>query len=807
MNDVTTEIQDSTYVRAFNALTPEEGPAAGGKGATLAFLYQAGYPVPPGFVILSTAFAGDTLPAEAWVEVRAHLRALRKRGNGGSVAFAVRSSALSEDSASSSFGGQFETVLGVRNDAEIWRAVDTVRGSATNERVRAYSRAKGLDTAHQIAVVVQELVDAEISGVLFTADPITGSHSPMQGTFVHGLGEALVSGEASGATFSLRDDGRLWRRVRYHGAPDLEPHATALYKLGRRLEQDLGSPQDIEWCIAQGKLYLLQSRPITTLRECDPLTQDWNSSLTGDYLWLQQEPFPEVITPATWSLWQQTYLATPVEGISSLGNIGGRVYLNVSVPYSVLRKMGQDRDAALATLEGVLGPVPQEIEVPRALLSLGGLMRSMLPTAVKSARQQRSLKRRYEEMVATSPARCRELEQQIEGTQDGARLVALWHDEVLPRFQEFALLQDAYQEEQRAAYKELTKTLTRLMGETEADALLSTLSSGSTELASLGPILDLDKVESSEMGREEYISRYGHRHANENELRQARPGEDPNWMEDRLAEYRGNPIPAASLLEKRSAEFQAAWTRFEQSHPRQAGTLHAQVAAFGLAVHRREAARSEWTRAIGVARRFFLHASSMLLEDADDAFFLTCQELLDLLAGVDTASRALSYLPARRATYNRYAALPPYPAWIRGRFDPVQWAGDLDRRKDIHDASTPLPRLSTSGAIQGLAGSAGRVEGLARILEDPQQGEQLRAGEILVAVTTNIGWTPLFPRAAAVVTDIGAPLAHAAIVARELGIPAVVGCRNATARIRTGDRVRVDGSRGIVEILSEAEPR
>jgi pyruvate,water dikinase len=137
---------------------------------------------------------------------------------------------------------------------------------------------------------------------------------------------------------------------------------------------------------------------------------------------------------------------------------------------------------------------------------------------------------------------------------------------------------------------------------------------------------------------------------------------------------------------------------------------------------------------------------------------------------------------------------------IRGRFDPFQWATDPNRRNDVYDMQAPITSVQ-SHAITGFAGAAGRVEGTVRCLTRPEEGVHLKPGEILVAVTTNVGWTPLFPRAAAVVTDVGAPLSHAAIVARELGIPAVVGCADATTRLRTGDRVRVDGGQGVVEIL------
>jgi pyruvate,water dikinase len=136
-----------------------------------------------------------------------------------------------------------------------------------------------------------------------------------------------------------------------------------------------------------------------------------------------------------------------------------------------------------------------------------------------------------------------------------------------------------------------------------------------------------------------------------------------------------------------------------------------------------------------------------------------------------------------------------------GRFDPFTWAADPNRRSDIYDANQ-RSRKQLTNQIKGMPGSAGQAEGRVRIVHSPEDGYQLQPGEILVAVTTNVGWTPIFPRAAAVVTDVGAPLSHAAIVAREMGIPAVVGCGNATMNLKTGDRIRVDGGKGVVMLLS-----
>jgi pyruvate,water dikinase len=183
----------------------------------------------------------------------------------------------------------------------------------------------------------------------------------------------------------------------------------------------------------------------------------------------------------------------------------------------------------------------------------------------------------------------------------------------------------------------------------------------------------------------------------------------------------------------------------------------------------------------------------------EDIFFLSLDEVLALLSG-DQAT--LRLIPARKEAYQQYKALPPYPSVIRGRFDPLEWAADSQRRSDIFDASLAL-QIDTSNIITGSPGSAGQVTGSVRVVDDPEQGQQLQPGEILVAVQTDVAWTLLFPRAAAVITDVGAPLSHAAIVARELGIPAVVGCGDATARLKTGDRVRVDGAQGIVEILND----
>ncbi len=204
--------------------------------------------------------------------------------------------------------------------------------------------------------------------------------------------------------------------------------------------------------------------------------------------------------------------------------------------------------------------------------------------------------------------------------------------------------------------------------------------------------------------------------------------------------------------------------------------------------------------------RDWVRRAGELTSHGDDLFFLAQDEISRLLNGDQTPLERVS---ARRAVYETYRALPPYPTLIRGRFDPVRWAADPNRRTDYYDEhAQPAASDETApdGTITGFPGAAGVAEGIARVLRTPDDGAQLGDGEILVTTVTNIGWTPLFPRAAAVVTDVGAPLSHAAIVARELGIPAVVGCGNATARIRSGDLLRVDGAHGTVKVL-QSQPQ
>ncbi|ACV63809.1 pyruvate phosphate dikinase PEP/pyruvate- binding [Desulfofarcimen acetoxidans DSM 771] len=798
----------------FGELKTDQGYFAGGKAGTLAHLYQSGYPVPCGFIILPVAFENDELVPAAWAQVQSCLEQMRKDDDG--ISFAVRSSALCEDSSIASFAGQFQTVLDVCDDNEVRKAIQTVRRSRHSEGVRAYNEAKGINMTHDMAVVVQRLARADISGVLFTEDPITGNRNEMTGNFILGLGEELVSGQAKPFTFTLGRSNRIWRRIGYNGTPELKRFAGKLYKLGRRLEKELGCPQDIEWAIVDGKLWVLQSRPITTLIGYNPATGEWNETATGDFLWSNVnfgEAVPNVMTPLSWTVQQRIFGSwNLLPGYQASGNIGGRIYLNISLFASVLRVLGRSKKETLLFLEDTLYTrIPEGMEIPVIPLPKWSVVPILINFVKMQMKQNKAIKElpRY---LAMNPAWCGRVREQIRELKKKDELNSLWHNEIEPH-----LMGGVWRVMGSASrfidhIIKLRRDLTGMVGPGDANTLILSLSSsldlkvGSGLLASLGPVLGIARVACGEMDRAEYMAQYGHRGPDEFELSVPRPAEDSCWLDEQLVQFRKSPADVEALLLKKGNDFIEAWNHFQTSQPLKARSMRRRIDQVALRARLREAVRSEYVRDRWVARTFALRAGQ-LTGLGDDIFFLTIKEVLDLLSGDETA---VKYIPARKETYRKYLALPAYPPIIRGCFDPFRWGADPNRRNDIYDAYLPNSGAiydandAKCGTITGSAGSAGRVEGVVRCLKRPGEGDQLQKGEILVTPQTDIAWTPLFPRVAAIVTDVGAPLSHAAIVARELGIPAVVGCGNATMRLNTGDRVLVDGGKGVVMVLDRA---
>lgn len=531
----------------------------------------------------------------------------------------------------------------------------------------------------------------------------------------------------------------------------------------------------------------------------DPATGTWNDSQIGDFLWSRNnfgEGRPDVMSPFTYSISEKVWSkVSPVRGFHLAGNICGRYYANVSFGLSMVMAMGRSKEAALEQMSGLLGNVPEGLEVPIIPLSRIKMLLA-LPRMIGLGLREKRGAQNVSKFMATNPGRCQSLRQLIQNTKSKDQLIEIWHVMITSDLEENIWVLGGATQPLEATMK-TKKELVALVGDADANALLSNLSSEDDFLASLGLVVGVAKVVRGKMNRDEYLEKYGHRGPQEAELSMPRPAEDPAWLDRQLREYAKNPVDVDALLAQRRADFEAAWQRLQQHHPKKVRKLRREIDKVGPAARLREAVRDEMTRFLWVERQWALQAGE-LTGLGDDIFLVTIDEVLDLLSGNTACTR---YIPARKETYAGYRDLPPYPMIIRGSFDPFQWASDPHRRNDIYDATTKMP-VSTSNKIHGFAGAAGRVEGQVRVLDCPEQGDQFQPGEILVAVTTNVGWTPIFPRAAAVITDVGAPLSHAAIVARELGIPAVVGCGSATTLLRSGDRVRVDGGQGLVEILN-----
>ncbi|WP_028775336.1 PEP/pyruvate-binding domain-containing protein [Shimazuella kribbensis] len=785
----------SSHVKSFAELTTSFHAFAGGKGTMLAKMHQSGYPIPQGFVILSTAFKDGKLNKIIWEDIWKYVNEIRKEQP--EIKFAVRSSALSEDSFDASFAGEFETVLNQKTDKEIQTAIETVVQSVYTERVQSYRNFKGLEEEYQIAVVVQVMVSALISGVLFTADPITGSRSSMMGNFVYGLGEQLVSGETDAHPFQL-----VRTKGNYQGPKDFKKYAASLYKMALKLEQENDVPQDIEWSVADGKLYLLQARPITTLSRGNRNIYDMNYSLSGDYLWTNAnvgEAVPDVVTPLTWSILE--YLDEEINVVPGYylmsGNICGRIYTNISRRLSVYAAFGLKPKMALSLIGDVFGIIPEEMEMPIYPFTRWELLKMMYPKVKHYLKEVKSMSKNISNQIIDTPQWCQMMKNRIQNSNNKTELALIWEDELLPYHRNawWMLLSGGTK---AVLAMRLKKKLTKMVGEEDANLLLSNLR-GEKELASLGPLLGIAKVLNEEMSEEEYAFHYGHRGPYEFELSISDPSENQEWLENQVVDFQKTGTNVIELLGKQKRKYKEAFSRFQQKYPTKHRWLTEQIKLAGEGAQLRESVRSEFVRVHRVIRTFMLQVGNVT-NLGDDVFFLYLDEIVKILKNDEEITN--TWIDRRKHNYKRFRSLPPFPPIIRGRFDPFIWEKNKERRGDIYDPAL-VQTKKNSEVLRGSAGAAGLIEGRVRILASPEHGKELEVGEILVAATTNVGWTPLFPKAAAIITDVGAPLSHAAIVARELGIPAVVGCGNATSRLKTGDRVIVNGGQGWVQIMKE----
>ena len=658
----------------------------------------------------------------------------------GAGPFAVRSSGISEDGSERSFAGMYESVLNVAAD-ELAAATERVLASADTSRAADYQPGKN----GPMAVIIQRMVAPAAAGVVLTADPINGDRHTSVVTAVLGTADRLVSGAALGDEWAVRGTVAKPRRQPEHAIDRRQ--AVDVATEAQRIADARGTPQDIEWAIdADGALWIVQARPMTAL----PPDVSWQSPAPGAYTRMLRfgEWIGEPVTPLFES-WLLTAMEDRMHAFfrEEIGQIAPRPYhvvVNGWYFYSINFISG---GAFRRSLPGML---VKAIRSPRHIAGI-------IPPTVRFSfpiferRWREDLQPRYRAAVANA-------ERSVE-TLPVADLPSLI-DELAELAGEYfggiAALSGA-------AYK-MEMNLARFYRLKLAPAL------GGSHL----PLL---------AGFDQPADR------------KRRGIASLDWWDAPvpLEATATRPQNHGRVVEARQAAEAAAYEALASS-PRRLRAFRRLLADAQHLVPIREEQTEELTIAWPVMRRAVLRIGSELAErgviaETDDVFFLTRAETVAALNG---ASLPLTVdVVARRSLRAEQGRLVPPP--LVGRVNPM-----IQR---VWDSFPGLigARPSDQALVSGVPASPGRATGLVRVIRGPGDFDQLQAGEILVAPLTAPAWTPLFTRAAAVVTDVGSAAAHASIIAREYGIPAVVGCGDATARLRTGMRVTVDGGTGNVE--------
>ena len=759
--------------------TPDQAlPLCGGKGRSLIRMTRMGLPVPEGIVIPAGAASEDAMK-----DVRDALSSLP-----GNCTYAVRSSALNEDGADNSFAGQYETVTDVAKD-DLESAVRTVISSADNVRVKEYLNNANAK-ASGIAVVVQRFVKPLYAGVLFTADAVTGSSRYMVGNYVEGEGEALVSGQKNAKEFRIDAV-----KYSYSGGDEMKKYARRLYKYAARIREEYKCEVDIEWAVSEGKVYILQARPVTTLKRGDTDTFMINGSKAGEYMLTKTnvgEIFMKPMTPATYSMLEiiNNVLYLP----QWLDMIEGQAYMNVSVLCSMLIAMGMKEEKAFGAVRDLVGNLPEGQTVPVFPFSGKRFKKNLweiLTGAKAKGHKCRLSKAQKREMVDNFPDICRTLIGEIRELNTNEELYRYGCDVLAQKLSDgLASFMSASGTNIMDLFS-MRKKVVKLTGEETANALLGGCLG---VIESMKPLLMLEDVISGKVTEEEFMRTCGQRAVNEMEFSEKHPYEIEGYVQKAIEDYKTRGISAHELKAKSEAEFNKALDEFVKANPSKARKVKKMIAKFAKSNAFREDFRAKGVWSLCVMREWLLGVGRVN-NLGDDVFMLYIKEAIALTKGDRSV---LSNIPARKANYEKYLSYPPFPNVIIGRFEPSEWLSDPNRRNDFYRSGADV--TVSDSAIKGFPGAAGRVTGKVRVIESIDRIDEIEPGEILVTGATNIGWTSVFPKVSAIITDIGAPLSHAAIVAREFGIPAVVGCGNATTVLKTGDIVEVDGINGTVVI-------
>ena len=852
----------------------------GGKGANLGELSRlAGVRVPEGFCVSTDSFERmlGAMPAiGGWLDRLSQLRATDHeairdlagaiRGAieasgipadvedaiaralaqlGERAAYAVRSSATAEDLPDASFAGQQDTYLNVIGTPAILKHISRCWASLFSERAVAYRARHGFDQRSvRMAVVVQKMLFPQAAGILFTADPVTGHRKVASIDAGLGLGEALVSGLVNADRYTVRDGQVISKAIATQqlatyalsgGGTEhrpLEPELqnrqvltdeqiVRLARLGRRIEEHFGQPQDIEWCLVEDDLYVVQSRPITTLY---PIPE----AAPGHHVYVSvghQQMMTDAMKPLWLSL-HQLAAARPMYAA------GGRLFVDVAkqlaspagrdVLLNVLR--GYDpllQDALASVLErgDLIEPSPADAQAPGPPPAKPGAVPQGLPSQVEDDPAI------VTELIARSEAAIAALKRDIR-QQSGTGLLDFIVGDVQAIKQSWTEPRNfgAIMAGMNAATWLNEHMLAWLGEKNAADSLAQSVPNNvtsemglalldvadvirphpevvaflrrATDADLLSGLMSLAGGPEAHAALAAYLDKYGMRCAGEIDVTRTRWREAPTTLVPTILSHVKSfePGEAQRRLErgrqessKKERELLEALLELPDGEQKAAETARM--------IHRLRTFMGyrEYPK-YGIVNRYFVYRQALLEEaerlvqagvlgEREDIYYLTLQELREVVR-----TRALdgAIVYQRKAEHERNQKLLP-PRVITSEGEII--AGAYERGA--------LP----AGALVGLAVSAGVVEGRARVLSNMADAE-LEAGDILVTAFTDPSWTPVFPSIKGLVTEVGGLMTHGAVIAREYGLPAVVGVENATRSITDGQRIRVNGSDGYVEILA-----
>ena len=814
---------------------------AGNKAARLSGLLSAGFQVPAFFVIGSHA-RHEVCRTVLHSEIGTAAEQLCNEGE----RVAVRSSSVEEDGDQSSFAGQFDSFLNVA----IYGIADhayKVWDSAFSEHVAAYRESQGVTGAVPVpAVLVQRMVNADVAGVAFSADPVSGDRNTAVVAATSGVGESLVSGECQGDTWHIGGNGKISHRKLESDKPVLtDRQVRKIAKLVRKVSDHYGSAQDIEWAIENDRIFLLQSRDITTLSELE--------SFDNFALWDNSnivESYGGVTTPLTFSVARSAYQEAyrhfgRVLGVSEreitrndrayeqmIGLIQGRVYYNLLNWYRLLMLTPGFRfnRKFMEQMMGVTEGLPQQA-VPQAedhgrfavIRATAGLVRVAQRLITKLFRHNARVKKFHAQLdEALQPLDLQQMS--LNELMDSYEEL---QDTVIPAW-DTPLINDLYCMIFHGALRALCE---RWLDE-DLSAVHNELVCGEAGIISLEPVARMKEmasiaaldshfakalreqtmekispfIESNSEFREQldsYFERFGDRCLDELKLESQTVADDPLPLlraVGQLATMVNKPGSGVVSDDPRDIAEAKVQQNLSGSRIRQF------IFSFTLRLARarvrdRENLRFERTRVYGRVRAIFVEIGNRLTElavlnDAEDIFYLDVEEISGFIRGTGISNRLAALVACRRREFSDYAKSddPPRRFITRG---PAQLVASMQAAASTQEDNTGASR-------NGQACSPGIVRGPVRIVRDPRDAE-IRQGEILVAQRTDPGWVMIFPLVTGMIMERGSLLSHSAIVARELGIPAVVGVEDACNWLNDGDWVELDGASGTIRRLEISE--